>query len=824
MSSTSQERLGRYTLGTLLGSSSLGAVYRASDVQPGLVAIKVLRRYLAQEPDIVAAYQGENERLRALGHPNILAVDDTGSDESPWAAMEFMPRGSLKDLADGTMAVGEISRVLERVADALDAAHGLGVLHGDLKPSNVFLTESGDYKLADFGMATLAGAAHPLVRASGSTPMPSYMSPEQALDMTLTQRSDVFSLAVLAYQLLTGRVPHQGTDPTTIWAKQLKAPPERPDRLNPQVPPAVGTVVLRALSTNPDRRPASAGEFARAFRDALTRAPSDPAQPSTEDEFEPSAGPFDVSFRQAALGTAATAGAGAGEKVSSPSTGSGSWSGASVFMAGAEVDRGSPRARAIVVFLVAAIVAVVSSALLASGRGENVLPVSAVSSISGPGEWAMHQGGPKHLGTASVSAPTLTGDVKWSLLTGDPLTAQPVIADGILYVATGDRRLLAIEADSGDVLWERPVPAPVDATPAVAGDLVYTTPRGGGVLAFDRVTGEPRWVVDLEGPVFSSPVVKNGRLFIGDGAGAFHALDAVTGEPLWRFWAEEWIGSSAAVSDDGVVVVGSRDGNIYLLDEVSGTVQLDYRAIRSVESGPAIVGDRAYVGIDGGIMLALDLNERRRPFDKQFLRTRSQLYVWNMLNTAPVQRGNVWSVRPGSRDAFISTPAVAHDTIVVVNRDGAIHAVDRISAERRWSFDTDRGPNSTSPLIAGETVFFSGADGSVYGLSKASGEVVWEWRALDGLVPSASPVLGENALYVAASHLQPPTTYSRLDAQGNEMRDQSIATRGDWRYQFAASPCVPEPGPPVGPFETRAAALLAAGRNATACGVLYAIE
>ena len=830
MSPQLEEHIGRFALKERLASTSLATLYRAEDPRTGhRVAVKALRPFFGEEPELLAEYFSQSQRIARLEHPHIVSVSQSGEDGSPWVAMEFMGNGSLAGQMEKRANPREVGKLLSQIGAALDAAHQLGIVHGDLKPSNVFMTPSGDYKLADFGMATLAAGAHPLVRASSSTPLPSYMAPEQALDMSLSERSDVYSLAVLAYHMLTGRVPHQGTDPTTVWAKQLRAPPPRPEELNPQVPAGVSEVLLTAIATNPDNRYASPGEFAKAFAEAALAAPA-PAEAPAEPELVPlDAGP--------ALATA-------GRRIFCRVCNHANdlalahceqcrallWPGDAVEEETQEkqiVERrlAGKRRRAVPVGLAGLAVLVISALFLTVGSNSVPLPATSVTSASAAGEWAMHQRDPTHSGYMPGPSPALEGTVKWTFMTPELLLAAPAVTGDTVYLATGDRRIVALSAEDGTTIWEHPLDTPVDGTPAVTEDTVYVALRSGKLVALNRQTGDRKWTFAADGPIFGAPTVKNGVVYVGDWGDNLNAVDAATGELLWRFKTHGNIYSSIAVSDEGIAVVVSGDGNVYFVDTETGGTRYFYRTVIPAGAAPAISGDRAFIGTENGVVLALDMNERRRPFDSQLLRIRTQLFIWGAIfNDPPPQRGFVWANGLSrSTDAVVSTPIATDSSVYVTTRRGSVFSLDKATSLTQWSFRA-RGAINTSAALVGDTLYVGSDDGMVYGLDAAAGEVLWQWEAPLNNLPSTSPVIADGALYVGTSQERPKIDLFQLGDDGKPLPEEPKLTDRGWHYRYGPSPCSPEDKDPVGPFPNMEDARWAAIATARSCGVLYAIQ
>lgn len=797
---SSEKRLGRYILGTPLGISSLATMFEArGDQGERRVAIKVLSQYFGQDRGLVEECFAQARRVAALQHPHIVDLIEVGLEDTPWMASEYLAGGSLQERVGQPLPLDEVGSIVDQVASALDAAHAAGVIHGDLKPANVLSSESGIYKLGDFGMAGLAGGAHPLMRSSSSTPSPPYMPPEQALGMTVDKRSDVYSLGVLAYHLLTGTVPFPGTDPTTVWAKGLKGPPPDPSMLNPLIPPGVTRTLMTAMATNPLNRYPSAGAFADALRATLTEQPAD--APTTQPEPPvPTAREEGPTPRARLTAT---------------------WP-----RSGEEGPRRAPFLvrigegwRTILVVALAAVTGLLGGRVIDSVTAPP-LPVSAISSAPGPGQWTMYQRDPSHSGFAAGPAPSFDGTIRWTFTMSEPLLASPAVDDDTVYLATGDRRIVAISAADGSVRWEHPVSGPVNGTPALAANLLYVGLRDGNVIALDRRTGRPAWSHDTGGAIVAPPLVSNGVLYIGNGNGRFEALDAVDGNPLWSFATKGWIAASSAITEDGTVVVASEDGNVYFLEPLTGKLRLTYRVALPIDSSPSTEGNVVFVGLGNGMVVGLDATRRQRPLDREIFRVKTQLFWWAMLERPPVQRGHLWIAYPGRDGA--SAVAVAGSVIVAGTRDGKVHGIEPGTGKQRWSFTT-RTTSTLAPTAVGDTVYVSSTSGQVFALKAETGEAVWQWNAPPPLAPSTPPVVAGDTLYVGASSERPPVTLLLLGPNGAPLATGDNAATGSWYYRYGIWACSPVEGELVGPFPSESDASHAAAMDPPRCAVLYAI-
>ncbi len=272
MARTVQRIAGRYELHEVIGRGGMGVVYRAHDaVLDRIVAVKVLPAEYASDVTLVERFTREARAAARLADPNIVAVFDTGTDgEVRYIVMELVPGLSLAQLLRerGALAVPEAVEIAAQVATALSAAHAAGIIHRDIKPANVMVQPSGDVKVLDFGIAH-ARADEALTRTTAVLGSAPYMPPEMAEGQPADERSDIYSLGCVLYEMLTGRPPFLAEVPAAVMHQHISAAPRPASELQPRVPDALDRLVMRMLAKRPSDRPQQAAQLARALRASL---------------------------------------------------------------------------------------------------------------------------------------------------------------------------------------------------------------------------------------------------------------------------------------------------------------------------------------------------------------------------------------------------------------------------------------------------------------------------------------------------------------------------------------------------------------------------
>ena len=254
---------GRYKLGEMIGTGGMADVYVAEDTRLARqVAVKVLRSDLARDPSFVARFRKEALAAAGLNHPGIVAVYDSGEEPAPYIVMELISGHTLRELIHKGERV-PLKRALEigeGILAALEYSHHSGIVHRDIKPANIMITDHGDVKVMDFGIArALADLGATLTSTWNVVGTAQYLSPEQALGEVADLRSDIYSTGCLLYEVLTGKPPFSGETPVSIAYQHVSGVLVAPSKIVPELPAGIDTLLTVALAKNPDDRYQTAG-------------------------------------------------------------------------------------------------------------------------------------------------------------------------------------------------------------------------------------------------------------------------------------------------------------------------------------------------------------------------------------------------------------------------------------------------------------------------------------------------------------------------------------------------------------------------------------
>ncbi|MFL5629430.1 MAG: protein kinase domain-containing protein [Ktedonobacteraceae bacterium] len=286
---TSPRRLGKYELQEQLGQGGMAEVWKALDTQlQRYVAIKLLHANLKEDPHFIARFEHEAQLIASLHHPNIVQIHDfqIASSEQEGAiaymVMDYVEGQTLADYIHHTSSLGnfpsptEIVQLFTSIGLAVDYAHQQGMIHRDLKPANILLDKRntmrnpmGEPILTDFGLARLLASPSSATMTATQLGTPLYIAPEQVTGQAGNERSDIYSLGIILYEMTTGTVPFRGESPTVVMSQHLNATPPSPSLINPNIPPALEMVIMHCLAKDPAARFSSASSLAAAIAAAL---------------------------------------------------------------------------------------------------------------------------------------------------------------------------------------------------------------------------------------------------------------------------------------------------------------------------------------------------------------------------------------------------------------------------------------------------------------------------------------------------------------------------------------------------------------------------
>jgi len=723
------QQLGNYRIISPIGHGGFADVYLSEHIYlQTQVAIKLLQMRLAAGD--MEGFLKEARTIAHLLHPHIVRVLDFGIEGgTPFLVMDYAPNGTLRQRhpRGTTLPLTTITAYIKQVADALQYAHDKKLIHRDVKPENMLLGRNNEVLLSDFGIAIVAQSS----RYQGTLTMGgtmAYIAPEQVQGHP-RPASDQYSLGIVVYEWLSGNCPFHGSM-TEIVAQHLAVPPPPLREKNPMISPDVEQVVLTALEKDPHQRFRSVQAFASALEQASqiaqfptsisSQAPTIPDQPRQQTQ---TASPL-TPLSQQVIASPPNKGVQAHPDQLQKTT-----SAPGMLDRSEPADQGISRRTALLGLAGLATVAVVGGGIAfflharpstLSQPSQNPTVGSAnpvvnfTSAMFGFDPQHTHFNPKEHiLSPTSVSRLALY----WTASTGNAIHSSPAVANGRVYIGSGDHKLYAFNASTGQTLWTASTGNGIGSSPAVANGVVYVGSDDHKLYAFDAANGHTLWTAATANRVGSPPAVANGVVYAGSWDQKLYAFNAATGQTLWTASTGAVIFSSPAVAN-GRVYVGSYDHKLYAFNAANGQILWTASTDYWIFSSPAVANGIVYVGSDDHKLYAFDA----------------------------VTGHTLWTASTGA--AIESSPAVANGRVYVGSWDQKLYAFDAANGQSLWTASTDAVIES-SPAVANGVVYIGSRDYSVYAFNADTGQTLW--TASTGGVVNSSPAVANGVVYVGSN-------------------------------------------------------------------------
>jgi serine/threonine-protein kinase len=605
---------GRYDVLGPLGHGGMGHVFRAHDRRlERTVALKVLRPHLTElDAD---RFRREIRALARLNHPAVVSIYDLGQGEHVYFAMELVDGGVFTDLGPLAEDPEPFAALLDgaaEVADALAYVHRLGMVHRDLTPRNILLTESGRPKLMDFGLVQLTETSRQLTRTGSTLGTPQYMAPEQATGEATGAATDLYAFGAVLYRAATGVAPFDAENDQAIMYQHVYHEPTPAAEVHPAIPPALARLLARLLAKQPAARPASAAAVA----DALRAIRADGVPRATH---RPHAGAGHRSAYPTAIADAAALRPRWQVRLEEgPQWPAGMAAADGFLLVGQRADA-------------LAVLRPADGAVHARFELED--EVSAPPLVAGGRLWLAARDGSLQARTwpagdrawlaADVDAVGLTAtgsdvlvarrdgrlerwgagprEVRWSVDLGAAAATPATLHGHLALVVADDGWLHALDARDGAPRFRVDV-GPMAAPPVSAGTVVLLATRAGEVHAFDPEAHVVRWSYDVEGEAWAPPAVAGRLVFMGSWGPRLHALHVRSGDDAWSVPLAHPV-TAAPVVAGGVVYVANEGGELLAFDARTGAERARHRvAPGAVQASPLPYGDALFVAaLDGTV-------------------------------------------------------------------------------------------------------------------------------------------------------------------------------------------------------------------------------
>jgi outer membrane protein assembly factor BamB/tRNA A-37 threonylcarbamoyl transferase component Bud32 len=769
MADNAGQQLGNYRLLHLIGEGGFARVYLGEHIYLKTYgALKVPKMHLNQED--LDAFLAEARRSVSLEHPHIVRVLECGVEGGtiPYFVMNYAPGGTVRRRypKDSRLPPAIIFSYVRQIASALQYIHHKGLIHQDIKPENMLLGPHDEVLLSDFGISAVA---HRTVTMSVQevTGTARYMAPEQFQGI-VRPASDQYALGVVVYEWICGTSPFNGTF-AELYSQHLYVDPPSLREKVPEISPALEQVIMRALAKDPRQR------FARIqdFMDALDQARQAPQMYSqTGHTFVPTLPDSNVQQDEENIPTVLRAvpvspgsrppGATpvppgppiADDEEDIPTVISGGHRAIQITNGQKAVqEKGSSKkkhrgpSRRMVVLLVGLVIIVVAGSVaffvngLRSGRSgahtsshKNLPTTPSVPPPYSP----MFGFNLEHTHYNPLETILNTSNVSqlvpyWTMTTSSYIYSSPLVANGLVYIASTDNKLYAFNAATGQSQWQKSIGlvtgggAFIYSSPAVVNGVVYIGSNDHNLYAFNATTGTLLWTAPTGGFIYSSPAIDNGKVYIGSTDHKLYAFNAVTGTKIWVASTGGQIYASPAVVK-GIVYIGSNDHKLYALDANTGNILWTAPTHYNINSSPAVVDGVVYTGSDDGNMYAFDAS-----------------------GCGGSTCQPLWVVPTG--DYIFSSPAVVKNTVYIGSHDGKLYAFDASACANGpcsplWTATTGDGIVS-SPTVANGVVYVGSWDGKVYAFDGSTGTKLWSYPTGDRIY--SSPTVINGVVYIGST-------------------------------------------------------------------------
>ena len=711
---------GHYTVLKELGVGGMGVVYHCRDeFLQREVAIKMLLPELMADSKNVEVFTEEARLAARMEHPNIVTVYDIGvenrqGNEHHFVAMEYLPGGNLAVRTQGAaLAVEHALNWMKQLSNGLYFAHRKGVVHQDIKADNIFITIEGDLKIGDFGLARLMANKvyiNPSTKGMGT---PAYMSPELCRGEQQDQRSDIYSLGILFFEMVTGQLPYRANGMIEMAMKHTTAPIPSVRRLNPEVPDVLDRLIRRMMEKTPGDRYQSLNEVLKILDDLIfdlrvarmglttkrTSQKVDTAHAVSQELIKES---LEKSTTQKP-GADKTAGSGvkpekypAPPVMREPTTQTGPHQRPSP-PTKAQLDLQSDAAP---LYTPVSPIRAQSQAKIADAKANQTKPVDAKSVPGKPADAAR----PPQATPFAPKAENAPAPVPEPVKEQKNTRSQGIFDDRayISYTKIEAAGIKMLEPVGPAREPTQNIPAVETASPRIS---AYSIPVIDGLNPL--IT--PQWVFKTKGPIGwnSAPICPHddSAVYIASTDGALYKLDKETGEQIWRFDSGSMLMASPIIRGKDVLLASS-EGKVFKLDSGTGSQVWSANMPRGAVSIPSISGNGLIVPTMAGKVSSFDIRDGGK--------------VWEVDLKAPI----------------VCNPSIYGDVVFLATRAGDIHSLQLRTGKELWRANLD-GPIVSTPATSADSMYVGTQAGTFYSLDIESGQSVWEHQCNRGIISGA---------------------------------------------------------------------------------------
>lgn len=666
---------GHYTILKELGSGGMGVVYHCRDeFLQREIAIKMMLPEVMAENDTVEVFRQEARLAARLEHPGIVTIHNIGVENRQgevyhYIAMEYLPGGSLRARIEGKkVAMEEALEWMKQLATAMNYAHKQGVVHQDIKPDNIFITQDGNIKIGDFGLALIATGPAFERHAQGKG-TPAYMSPELCRGEPRDHRSDIYSLGAVFFEILTGERPFKASGMVDMALKHATAPLPVASSIRPEVPKILDKIIKYMLAKQPTERLQSLGDMLPTLEKLL------------------------LEMKVARLGMTIPQSIPA-QNFPSSSSGSATQGNETINFNPKEQERKAQEKNAAL--------AVKEPVLMREPAPLDIEKEKSLDLL-----WTF----------------TTSGPIGWA--------ATPVLNRNFkhIYLASADGVFYSLDMNTGTCVWYLDTNAPLVCSPLLLEDEVYCPSSNGKLYCLSAETGRVIWTYEAEGALVSTPSHANDQILISSLDGSLKSLSRAKGVENWTYNCRKGISCSAQVVDD-VAFVGCKDNSLHAVHLSSGKQKWICPTNDAILASILASTDSIYCACKSGEIIAADIEtgKRRWAYDaKAPLLCKGNLEFSTLnyctkdgtIHCLDKYKGTLaWSSQASG--AVLGGISSAAGALYVAARNGVLHSFNAKTGELNWHSPLTSALES-APLVTSTAIYQGTVDGELHAFNQRAG-------------------------------------------------------------------------------------------------------
>lgn len=722
---------GHYTVIKELGVGGMGVVFHCRDeLLLRDVAIKMLLPELMADKNNVEIFRQEARLAAQLEHPNVVTVYDVGVEERHgkmhhYVAMEYLPGGNLASrVAHGALQVEHALNWMKQLAAGLSFAHKRAVVHQDIKADNIFITNEGDLKIGDFGLARLLVGRVSMKERAQVMGTPAYMSPELCRGEPQDHRSDIYSMGVLFFEMITGQLPYRAQGMIEMAMKHTTAAVPSAKRLNPMVPEILDKVIKRMMAKSADERFKTMTEVQTILDDLIfemrvarlgigirPQMKSGPVQPLSDAEIAAASKGEQTSTLPKYTGSSATPPA--NPAMAEPVKSAAPTQAPPAVSPAAASPKANPVDPQPAVVPPKAPPATPSKPPSSSPKAPQVTPpknptINTQSPPKNPASLPSVGSAAAKVDVlgAKISSGTLPAleslkanlEVSWTFQSKGPIGwgSCPVMdrSEKALYLSSSDSRVYALSSETGEVLWSFSTSGPVMASPIIVDDKLLVASTDGSVSLISRADGKPHWQYQGDSSIVATPALCKGLVAVPTLDGHLFAIDLKTGMREWKCSVGDAVVGTPHFHA-GNIYVGTHSAEVVAVSSSSGKRNWQFAADGPIVASPAASVDSVYIGTQAGTFYSLEAESGRM--------------VWEYSTNGPI----------------LSRGVIAFTSVMFCSLDKWIYCCEKYGGALQWK-GAVRGKVQANLVTAPGSVLAVSKEGWMQCFALKSGELQWQ--------------------------------------------------------------------------------------------------